>query len=215
MHAIRDQRDIVDRRSLAATLDRLADGRREAGAERAAVLAALKEALTAGRAEIRRRFLADDDGRRAAVETSFLIDQLVRTLYDFTVGRVFPLANPSAGEHLAIVAVGGYGRGELAPHSDVDILFLLPYKLTPHGEQVVEYMLYHLWDLGLKVGHATRSVDECLRQARGDMTVRTSLLEARYIWGEQRLYQDLRHRFAREIVAGSGIDVVEAKLAER
>ena len=94
------------------------------------------------------------------------MDQLIRTLYDFTTQHVFPLANPSAGERLALVAVGGYGRGELAPCSDIDLLFLLPYKLTPHGEQVVEFMLYRLWDLGLKVGHATRSVDECIRQAK-------------------------------------------------
>ncbi|HET6222403.1 MAG TPA: [protein-PII] uridylyltransferase, partial [Dongiaceae bacterium] len=215
MDAIREQRAIIDRRSLVAELARLAADRREPNAERAVVLSALKDALLTGRAEIRRRFMVDDDGRQAAAELSFLVDQLVRTLYDFTVGHVFPLANPSAGEHLAIVAVGGYGRGELAPYSDIDILFLLPYKLTPHGEQVVEYLLYHLWDLGLKVGHATRSVDECLRQARADITVRTGLLEARYIWGEQQLYQDLRRRFAREVVASSGIEYVEAKLAER
>jgi [protein-PII] uridylyltransferase len=215
MDAIREQRAIIDRRSLAAELARTAADGREARAERAVVLSALKDALLAGRAEIRRRFMDDDDGRQAAAELSFLIDQLVRSLYDFTVGHVFPIANPSAGEHLAIVAVGGYGRGELAPYSDIDILFLLPYKLTPHGEQVVEYLLYHLWDLGLKVGHATRSVDECVRQARADITVRTGILEARYICGEQQLYQDLRRRFAREVVASTGIEFVEAKLAER
>ena len=64
---------------------------------------------------------------------------------------------------MAIVAVGGYGRGTLAPGSDVDLLFLLPYKQTPWGESVVEFILYVLWDLGLKVGHATRSVAECIR----------------------------------------------------
>src|SRR4029453_12997095 len=219
MDNIRDQRAIIDRRALAGCLAAIAE-RDPPAEERAAVLAELKSALAAGRAEVRRRFEAagpreGGDGRAVVRELSFLIDQLLRTLHDFTTTHAYPLANPSAAERLALVAVGGYGRGELAPHSDVDLLFLLRYKLTPHGEQVVEYLLYHLWDLGLKVGHATRSVDDCIRQARADITVRTGLLEARYIWGEQQLYQDLRRRFAREVVASTGIEYVEAKLAER
>ena len=86
---------------------------------------------------------------------------------------------------MAVVAVGGYGRGTLAPGSDIDLLFLLPYKQTPWGEQIVEYMLYMLWDLGLKVGHATRNIDECMRLSRSDMTIRTAILEARFVWGER------------------------------
>ncbi|TIU16729.1 MAG: hypothetical protein E5W20_04675, partial [Mesorhizobium sp.] len=89
---------------------------------------------------------------------------------------------------MAVVAVGGYGRGTLAPGSDIDLLFLLPYKQTPWGEQTVEYMLYMLWDMGLKVGHATRNIDECLRLSRTDITIRTSILEARFLWGERKLY---------------------------
>ncbi len=65
---------------------------------------------------------------------------------------------------MAIVAVGGYGRGTLAPGSDIDLLFVLPYKQTAWGEAVVEFMLYMLWDMGFKVGHATRNIDECIRQ---------------------------------------------------
>jgi [protein-PII] uridylyltransferase len=215
MDAIPEQRAIIDRRALAAALAATAAGARPAGEERAAVLAALKAALAAGRTEIGRRFAVEGDGRQATRERSFLIDQLLRALHEFTTIHPYPLANPSAAERLAVVAVGGYGRGELAPHSDVDILFLLPYKLTPHGEQVVEYMLYHLWDLGLKVGHATRSIDECLRQAKADLSVRTNLLEARYVCGEQALYEELRRRYAREVVAGTGLAFTEAKLAER
>src|SRR5213076_3303995 len=91
----------------------------------------------------------------------------------------------------------------------------LPYKQTPHTEQVIEYLLYLLWDLGLKVGQATRSVAECLRYAKADLTIRTALLEARYIWGEQALYTELRQRFDAEIARGSAAQFVEAKLAER
>jgi [protein-PII] uridylyltransferase len=91
----------------------------------------------------------------------------------------------------------------------------LPFKQTAWGESVVEYMLYMLWDLGLKVGHATRSVGECIRLAKSDMTIRTAVLEARYVWGERKLFDSLKVRFAKEIVTGSGADFVEAKLAER
>ena len=213
METIRDQRAVIDRRRLSTSLA-------DAGAKGdAALLEVLKRALAEGRVEIRRRFeaeaRAEDAGLRVGRETCFLMDQLIRTLYDYTTQQVFPLANPSAGEHLALVAVGGYGRGELAPCSDIDLLFLLPYKLTPHGEQVVEFMLYRLWDLGLKVGHATRSVDECIRQAKADMTIRTGLLESRFLWGDTKLFQELKRRFRREVATGNGLDFVEAKLAER
>src|SRR5256885_16152997 len=104
---------------------------------------------------------------------------------------------------MAIVAVGGYGRGELAPYSDVDLLFLLPYKQTPHTEQVIEYLLYLLWDLGLKAGQATRSVAECLRYAKPDLTIRTALLESPFIWGDQALSTELRHRLNAEIPRAS------------
>ncbi len=144
-----------------------------------------------------------------------MIDQLIRAIYDFTTTQLYPLANPSAAEKVALVAVGGYGRAELAPYSDIDLLFLLPYKLTPHCEQVVEYILYRLWDLGLKVGQSTRSIDECLARAKGDLTILTALLEARYLWGEQELFDKFRKRFHKECVAGQGEAFYQAKLNER
>ena len=116
--------------------------------------------------EIRRRFEANPRGATAGLdaahEASFLVDQLIRCLYDYAMEKAYPLANPTSAEKLTLAAVGGYGRGELAPFSDIDLLFLLPYKLTPHSEQVVEFMLYRLWDLGLKVGHAARTVQDCI-----------------------------------------------------
>ena len=209
------QRDILDRRALAAALALAVGDAPASDFDRALLLPPLKAALARGRAEIRRRFDADGSAVRAVAEQCFLIDQLIRTLYDLATETVYPLANPTAGERLAIVAVGGYGRGEMAPFSDVDLLFLLPYKQTPHTEQVIEFLLYLLWDLGLKVGQATRSVTECLRYAKADLTIRTALLEARYVWGEQALYGELKQRFEAEIVRGTAAQFVEAKLAER
>src|SRR5690242_10311463 len=214
MANIHRQRDIIDRRALADELAQTVAAVRSP-LDRSALLPPLKEALAKGRAEIQRRFEAEGHAPRAVREQCFLIDQLTRALYDLVTERVYPLANPTEGEKLAIVAVGGYGRGELAPYSDIDLLFLLPYKQTPHTEQVVEYLLYLLWDLGLKIGQSTRSVEECLRQARSDLTIRTGLLEARYLWGEQALFNELKRRFDSDIVKGSAAQFVASKLAER
>ena len=208
------QRDIIDRRALAAALAHVIAEAPPPALDHRRLLPPLKAALAQGRGEIRRRFEAGGTAAKALREQCFLMDQLIRVIYDLAA-TVYPLANPTEGEKMAIVATGGYGRGELAPCSDIDLLFLLPYKQTPHTEQVVEFTLYLLWDLGLKVGQAVRSVAECLRYARSDLTIRTALLEARYIWGEQALFLELKQRFEGEIVRGSAAQFVEAKLAER
>src|SRR5690242_4896049 len=208
------QRDILVRIALTEPLS-LAAQSAQPGLDRSAFVAPLKAALAAGRAEIRQRFEATGDGAATVREQCFLMDQLIRALFDLVTQAIYPLPNPTSGERLAIVAVGGYGRGELAPYSDIDLLFLLPYKQTPHTEQVVEYLLYLLWDLGLKIGQSTRSVEECLRQARSDLTIRTGLLEARYLWGEQALFNELKRRFDSDIVKGSAAQFVASKLAER
>ncbi|HEX4110978.1 MAG TPA: [protein-PII] uridylyltransferase [Stellaceae bacterium] len=212
MSQILRQREIIDRRAVAAALAALAE---KGEPPRAKVAALLKDALDRGRAEVKARFTLGNRGGEAARELCFLVDQIVRLLHEFVTVTVYPLANPTPGERMALVAVGGYGRGELAPYSDIDLLFLLPHKTTPHTEQVVEYMLYVLWDLGLKVGQATRSVADCLHQAKNDVTIRTALLEARYLSGDQVLFLDLKKRFESEIIKGSATQFLEAKLKER
>jgi [protein-PII] uridylyltransferase len=215
MAAIPRQRDIIDRQALAEELNAIARSPRSTAFERGPFITPLKSALNTGRDEIRRRFDRTGDGAAVMREQCFLMDRLIGALFNLVTGEIYPLPNPTSGERLAIVAVGGYGRGELAPHSDVDLLFLLSYKPTPHTEQVVEYLLYLLWDLGLKIGHATRSVEECVRQAKSELTVRTGLLETRYLSGEQTLFSDLKRRFDSDIVRGTAAQFVEAKLGER
>ncbi|MBB5754077.1 [protein-PII] uridylyltransferase [Prosthecomicrobium pneumaticum] len=211
-----DVSPLVDGDGLTAGLSRIAAGAGKAEA-RAALLAHLKTRLKDGRAEAERRLLAGTrgSGRHCARALSDLQDGIIRLLYEVAVGQVYPAENPSNAERMAVVAVGGYGRGMLAPGSDIDLLFLLPYKQTPWGESVVEFILYMLWDLGLKVGHATRSVDECIRLARTDMTIRTAILEARFLWGEEALFRDLSRRFDGEVVKGTAAEFAAAKLAER
>ncbi|MEP0944807.1 MAG: [protein-PII] uridylyltransferase, partial [Rhizobiaceae bacterium] len=127
----------------------------------------------------------------------------------------FRASNLSSGERMAIISVGGYGRGTLAPGSDLDLLFLLPYKQTALVESIVEYMLYMLWDMGYKVGHATRNVDQCISLSKGDMTIRTSILEARFLWGDEQLYGELVERFDKELMQKTAPEFIAAKLAER
>jgi [protein-PII] uridylyltransferase len=142
-------------------------------------------------------------------------DEIIRVLFEFAGKHLYPSLNPSEAEHMAVIATGGYGRGLLAPGSDIDLLFLLPYKQTAWGESVAEAILYCLWDMGLKVGHATRSVDECIRQAKADMTIRTAILESRFLLGDAKLYDELVARFDKNIVQGTAPEFVAAKLAER
>jgi [protein-PII] uridylyltransferase len=179
-------------------------------------LGLIKEAFTKGRGVVRERVESGvAQGVAAARALSLLQDVTIQVLYDFATRHLYPLPNPTEGERLAIVATGGYGRGLLAPGSDIDLLFVCPFKLTPWAESIIEYILHTLWDLGLKVGHATRSLAECVRLAKQDYTIRTSLLEARYLWGDQRVHDGLREKFWDEIATGSGQDFIEAKLAER
>ena len=187
---------------------------RDSGALRARLVPALKLFLDEGRAEAEALLIEKQNGLACAQYLSGQMDLLVRTVHDAVVRHLYPADNPSLGERLAVVATGGYGRGTLAPGSDVDLLFLLPYKQTAWSESVVEAMLYVLWDLKLKVGHATRSVQDCIREA-ADMTIRTSLLEARFLFGDRDLFGSLVERFGKEIVAASAADFVEAKLKER
>ena len=205
--------DALRRELTALTAGSAGDGSGQA--VRAKVLRILKERIRAGRAEAEADLMKDNDGSRCAERLCGLIDDVIRILYDFAATHVYRAKNPSAAERMAIVAVGGYGRGLLAPGSDIDLLFVLPYKQTPWGEQVVEYMLYMLWDTGLKVGHATRNIDECVRLSLSDTTIRTSILEARFLWGEQKLFDDLVRRFDHEVVRNTGPEYVQAKLAER
>ena len=217
-------RQIIDRKALVAHIESQAAIVRASGGStqavrrdlRGAVLAVLRDALAHGRDEVQRRFERERaGGGQVCAANTYLMDQIVRLLHDATTLLLFPQAARTKGDQLCVLAVGGYGRGEMLPFSDIDLLFLLPYRTTPRIEQVVETMLYVLWDLGLKVGHATRSIDECLRQARADLTIRTAMLEARYIWGERALFQSLTQRFQARVVAGSGAEFLTAKLTER
>jgi len=180
---------------------------------RRAATALLQNALVEGRAEARKALEAGGLGCTCAESLSAQVDDLLRVALELASRWLAPASERAALP--TVVAVGGYGRGMLAPGSDVDLLFLLPGPATPGVKRVIEALLYGLWDLKLKVGHATRTVDECLKQARADMTIRTTLLEARLIAGDETLFETLQTRFDKEIVAKTAPEFVAAKLVER
>ncbi len=176
----------------------------------------LAEARQAGLAEISTAFVMQPFASRPTTRAySWLTDQIVTIILDVATKLLHPAPNPTEAEKLSLIAVGGYGRGEMAPHSDVDLLFLTPYKITPWAESVIESMLYMLWDLKLKIGHASRTVKDCVRLAREDYTIRTSLVEYRYLAGDEPLANSLGQVLWQDLFRNTAGDYIEAKLAER
>ncbi|MDJ0825586.1 MAG: [protein-PII] uridylyltransferase [Rhodobacter sp.] len=185
-------------------------------AVRAVAVDVLQKALKDGRAAIATAFTADPLNAWPTVRAyAYLTDCVVTTVLQVATGRLHPLPTPTEAERIAVLAVGGYGRAEMAPFSDVDLLFLTPYKITPWAESVIESMLYILWDLRLKVGHSSRTVKDCLRLAREDYTIRTALLEHRFVDGHRPLEEDLRTRLWSDLFRNTAAEFIEAKLNER
>ena len=176
----------------------------------------LREAQKAGRDAIAAAFAAEPfEARRMTRSYTFLTDGMVTTAMHVACDYLHPTGAPTEGERIAVMAVGGYGRGEMAPSSDVDLLFLTPYKITAWAESVIESMLYMLWDLRLKVGHSSRTIRDCLRLGGEDYTIRTAMLEHRFLAGHEPLAQELDDRLRNELFKGTSREFVEAKLAER
>ncbi|KMK66041.1 [protein-PII] uridylyltransferase [Puniceibacterium sp. IMCC21224] len=207
---------IFDRTAIRKTLWNAIQGATDERSVRAACVQILGDARDDGRIEIAKRFAQRPFAAGPATRSyTWITDCLVTLTWEVAIKQLHPLSNPTKGEQIAVIAVGGYGRGEMAPQSDVDLLFLTPYKITAWAESVIESMLYILWDLKLKVGHASRTVKDCLRLGAEDYTIRTAMLEHRFLIGEAALAQDLDARLWNELFTGTIRDFVTAKLAER
>ncbi|MBV1868115.1 MAG: [protein-PII] uridylyltransferase [Marinosulfonomonas sp.] len=208
--------DIFDKETVAAQISQAIAGLDDHREIRDATVAILKTAQETGREKIAATFTDAPFASRQTVRAySYLTDCMVNCVFDVAINRLHPLPNPTEGERLSLLAVGGYGRAEMAPYSDVDLLFLTPYKITAWAESVIESMLYILWDLHLKVGHASRTVKDCVRLAREDYTIRTALLEHRFLVGNAPLAEELGQRLRNDLFRNTSADFIEAKLAER
>ncbi len=179
------------------------------------ILSTLNNVIDSARTNAEKSLIEHGSGLRTARSISRFQDDLIKIIYEYVINCVCMPNDPKEEENLCLVAVGGYGRGTLAPFSDIDLLFLHPNKLTTWTESVIENILYILWDLGFKVGHATRNLQQCLKSSKSDFTIRTSILEARYILGRIELFNNLIHKFNEEIVAKTADEFIEMKLEER
>jgi [protein-PII] uridylyltransferase len=176
----------------------------------------LDEANKQGRTTIAKAFGSQPFAARPLTRSyTFLTDGLVKTALHVATTYLHPAPNPTSGERIAAIAVGGYGRGEMAPFSDVDLLFLTPYKITAWAESVIESMLYILWDLKLKVGHSSRTIDDCIRLGREDFTIRTAMLEQRFLAGDALLAAELGEQLQTDLFTGTEREFIAAKLDER
>ena len=179
---------------------------------RDAALAAFRRHLARMQHQLQYAFERDElSGLAAAATLAEHMDGVITALMEYTESTVLA----GLPDRMAVVATGGYGRGYLAPFSDIDLLFLTQADPSPESLAAVEFMLYFLWDLGLKVGHATRSIEECLTEARADATIRTTLLDARCLVGEEPMFAEFRRRFRALCGEMGAADFIRVKQAER
>ncbi len=178
-------------------------------APRDAALGVFRRHLARIQTDVRDAFESNQiTGIPAARRLASLTDGLIASLFDYACEQ------HNVPKQLALAATGGYGRRVLAPFSDIDLLFLTSGNPQPDVLKAVEFMLYFLWDLGLKVGHATRSITDCLTEADNDVTVRTTLLDARLITGDAELFTRFQTSFT-EASRKRTTQFLVAKQAER
>ncbi|OWY03129.1 MULTISPECIES: [protein-PII] uridylyltransferase [unclassified Thioclava] len=207
---------LLDQQRLFDALDAATSGASDPKDIRTATVNFLTEERRAATAAIEADFERHPRAARDTVEAyAQMTDGIVRSVLRIATTRLHPSGIRTEAERFAVLAVGGYGRAEMAPHSDVDLLFLTPYKVTPWAESVIESMLYMLWDLKLKVGHSSRTLDDCIRLGREDITIRTALLEHRCVGGDDKLAEALSLRLHHDLFEGTEAEFIEAKLEER
>lgn len=179
---------------------------------RATLTTHLTPIVNKGREVLATDFRNSNDGAAYLGGHTLLLDRVLACIYAHATHAYPSLSQPN----LAVIATGGYGRGELCPYSDIDLLFLTadgtPATTTT---PIIEYMLYVLWDLGLRVGHASRSLSSTIQSAQTDITIRTTLLDARHLVGEAKLTATLKKRFAEEVMADTALSFIDAKIKER
>ena len=200
----------IDEAGLMQRLKALVEPAKNKNDVRAVILAEMKTQLTAMRSRLEKRLIAERDGADYVGAHALGMDVLIRSALNLACSHIFKKA-PGFG----VMAVGGYGRGELAPHSDIDLLFVMPDSGAKKQEPIIEFLLYLLWDMGLTVGHASRTIRQNLAAAEEDTTICTSLLEMRPIGGDSIVTDKMMAAFSRWLKRQSVAPFLSAKLEER
>ena len=149
-----------------------------------------------------------------------ILDVMLRYLWDTAKAGLSEQARKEFPQ-LALVAIGGYGRAELNPHSDIDFMFLHSGQVAsgsrplPHLSRIIDGILYPLWDLGLKIGHSVRSIDDCVKVANSDMQSKTSLIEARFITGDDALFARFQKTLVSKCVTGYEQEYITMRIADQ
>ncbi len=180
------------------------------------VLPLYKKFLKVEEHRLRLRHQAGGGGREICAHRAELIDVLLRYVFG-AASSAAARRNGEAEVPLTLIALGGYGRGELNPFSDVDVMLLHQQRaeVSPHLEEMVNQILYLLWDSGFKVGHSTRSIKEAIAQANSDMRTKTAMLEARFLAGNTELATEFREQFRSKCVVGHERDYVELRMKDQ
>ena len=180
---------------------------------RRARLEVLREHVAAAYERLKTRHADGASGAESVRAHAAFMDDLLRGLYQTAAAQVRAAGYPPS--RLVLVALGGYGRGELHPSSDLDLMLIHGGEITPYVQRMAQEILYTLWDLGLRVGHACRSLDDCLALARTDLPSRTSMQAARVLAGDQRLFRALQQTLRREVYRRDYPEFLAQMLAER
>jgi [protein-PII] uridylyltransferase len=180
------------------------------------VLPLYKKFLKVEEHRLRLKHQAGGGGREICARRSELVDVLLQYVFGAAAATAAP-GNGAGRVPLALIALGGYGRGELNPFSDIDVMLLHKgtKKISPHLEEMVEQVLYLLWDSGFKVGHSTRSIKEAIAQANSDMRTKTAMLESRFLAGDEELARDFRRQFRSKCVSGYEREYVEMRMRDQ
>jgi [protein-PII] uridylyltransferase len=163
---------------------------------RASLLAAARAFLDYHREICLARHRAGAGGAQVVACVTELTDTLIRNLYRCTTADWAIEQRPNT----VVIALGGYGRGELNPRSDIDLMFFCGDKTREHAEMVAQRMLYLLWDLNLEVGYSVRTAKECILLAGQDLTIRTALLDARFLAGDEALYGEFNRQVLQHVL---------------
>ncbi|PYJ70543.1 MAG: [protein-PII] uridylyltransferase [Verrucomicrobia bacterium] len=179
------------------------------------VLPLYKKFLNVEEHRLRLRHQAGGGGREICARRAELVDVLLQ--YVFGAASAAARENGQPEVPLALIALGGYGRGELNPFSDVDVMLLHRQRaeISPHLEEMVNQLLYILWDSGFKVGHSTRSIKEAIAQANSDMRTKTAMLESRFLAGDRELAGEFREQFRSKCVEGHEREYVELRMQDQ